>query len=268
VTERVKRLVPSPQYSDKPNPWYVSPRPNPLAEIRLIFFPCAGGGPSAFSAWLNVLPNDIEACFAHYPGRGSRYNEPALRNLASLVDHLSESIQPLTDKPFAFFGHSMGALVAFELAQHLRQRDLPQPSVLFVAACGAPQTPDPHPPIHILSDSEFLKNLQEFNGTPVELTRKPEMMEFLAPMLRADFEAVENYRFNSGAPPLDLPIVAFGGLGDPRVSTERLAGWALQTNLRFETQYFPGDHFFLHSVKGSILRVITKEIRSSLASRQ
>ena len=265
MTDHEQRVVRTPHDSAKPNPWYVSPRPNPAAEIRLIFFPFAGGGPSAFSAWLDELPDDIEACFAHYPGRGSRFNEPALSSLASLVEHLSQSIQPLTDKPFAFFGHSMGALVAFELARQMRQRNLPQPHLLFVSACGAPQIPDPCPPIHALPDSEFLDALKGLNGTPVELSQQLEVMQLLIPVLRADFEAVEKYRFHPGEPPFDFPIVAFGGLDDPRVSRERLAGWALQTNARFETEYFPGDHFFVHSVKGSIMRVITEEIRTSFA---
>jgi medium-chain acyl-[acyl-carrier-protein] hydrolase len=168
-------------------------------------------------------------------------------------------------KPFAFFGHSMGGLIAFELARRLRGRNLPEPRILFVSACGAPQIPDPHPFMHSLPDSELLQSLKKLNGIPAEVLQHSEMMQLLIPMIRADFEAFETYRFKQGDSLLGCSIVAFGGTEDLRVSRERLEGWAIQTNSRFEITYLPGDHFFVNSAKESILQVVAERIGASFA---
>jgi len=236
--------------------WFVCPQVNAKAETRLFLFPYAGAGPAVFGTWIAELPDRLEGYVAHYPGRGSRHNEPPLKRLAALVDGLAQSIQPLLDKPFALFGHSLGGLAAFELARRLRQNQLPQPTVLFISACRAPHIPDPHAPIHGLSDPEFLQSLQQLNGIPSGLLDQPDAIQLLLPILRADFEAVESHPFNAGEPPLDCPILVFGGLDDPRVSRDHLKGWSLHTNSRFESQHFPGDHFFINNVKDSIIETI------------
>jgi medium-chain acyl-[acyl-carrier-protein] hydrolase len=238
----------------------VCPHTNPSAETRLFFFPYAGGGPSVFTKWIIELPSYLEGYVAHYPGRGSRYQELPIRRFTTLVERLSQAIQPLLDKPFAFFGHSMGGLVAFELIKQLRENNLAQPTILFVSASEAPHLYDPYPPLHKLPDAEFLRALQEFNGTPPEVINHPDLMQLLLPMLRADFEAIENYHYAPYELPLDIPIIAFGGLEDPRVSQEHLEGWALHTNSRFESQYFAGDHFFIERGKESIMRSIDRGI--------
>ena len=260
------RVVRTPHPVATPNPWYVCPRPNPAADRRLFIFPYAGGSPSAFINWLDALPGNVETFIAHYPGRGSRFNDPPIRDFDSLVGSLLQTIQPLTEKPFAFFGHSMGGLVAFELARQVRGGNLHAPRILFVSACGAPQMPDPNHPIHSLPDSEFLQSLNRLNGVPAEVLQNLEMMQLLTPMLRADFAVAETYRFNPGSPPLDCPIIAFGGTEDPRVSRERIEGWAVQTNSRFEIINLPGDHFFVNTAKDSILQSVSGEIQSLFPS--
>ncbi len=242
------------------NPWYVCPHLNPEAETRLFFFPYAGGGPSVFGRWLGKLPPSIEGFIAHYPGRGSRHQETPIRSLTVLVERLSHAIQPLLDRPFAFFGHSLGAMAAFELTRQLRQRNLPQPHVLFVSACGAPHLRDPHRAIHTLRDSEFISALRRLNGIPSELLGQPEIIQLFLPTLRADFEAIETYRYNPDQPPLDCPIVALGGLDDWRVDPQRLKGWASHTASRFRSQYFPGDHFFIQTARELIIDSITSEM--------
>jgi surfactin synthase thioesterase subunit len=220
-------------------------------------FPHAGGSPAAFTKW---TANKIETRIAHYPGRGSRFNEPSIKRIGTLIENLLPVIQPLLDKPFALFGHSMGGLIAFELARGLRKRNLPQPKVLFVSACAAPHIPDPNPPIHALPDDEFLEALKKFNGVPSEILNQPEALKIFLRILRADLEAVETYRFDSGEPPLDIPIVAFGGLDDPRVSREGLEGWAKQTASGFESQFFPGDHFFINNSRKATLEFISADL--------
>lgn len=249
----------------KPSSWFVCPHPNPGAGARLFLFPYAGAGPAAFSRWSAELSKGMETWIAHYPGRGSRYNEPPVKRIITLAENFAQVIQPLFDKPFAFFGHSMGALVAFELARRLRKNGLPQPTTLFVSGCGAPHLPDPHPPIHALPDVEFLHALKQLNGIPPALLLLPDAMELLLPALRADFEAVESYRYISDDLPLDCPIVAFGGLNDPRVNRECIEGWALLTVSSFKAEFFPGDHFFIDTAGETAIASIASVLTAAYA---
>lgn len=219
-----------------------------------------------FSKWAHAFPENVETWIAHYPGRGSRYNEPPIKKLGILIEHIFQAVQPLLDKPFAFWGHSLGGLVAYELSQSLIRNEGPQPNALFISACGAPHLPDPHPPIHTLPDPEFVKALWGFNGTPSEVINHPELMELLLPTLRADFEAVESYRYNPDDRPLICPIIALGGLEDARVSRERLEGWGLHTEADFISLYFPGDHFFIHTAREAVIAPITSELTAVYAN--
>lgn len=237
--------------------WFVCPQPNLAAETRLFIFPHAGGSPAAFNKW---TVNNVETQILHYPGRGSRFNEPFIKKIDALVEHVSQAIQPLLDKPFVFFGHSLGGWIAFELARRMRNNQLPQPQFLFVSACAAPQLPDPNPPIHALPDREFLEALKKFNGVPAEISDQAEALNVLLPVLRADFEVVETYRFDPKEHPLDIPIIAFGGLDDERVRRERIEGWASQTNSAFKTQYFPGGHFFITTARDAVISSIAAEL--------
>lgn len=241
------------------NQWFACPQPNPQAETRLFFFPYAGAGPSAFHQWCKEFPDTVEAHIVHYPGRGSRYNEPPIKKLSDLVEKIHQAIQPLLDKPFIFFGHSMGGTIAFELTKNLKQNNSPQPLALFISASGAPHIPNPNQLLHTLSDNEFLKSLKDLNGTPSEILNQPELMQLLLPTLRADFELIETYQYKSSTP-IDPPIFALGGLDDPRVSRESIQAWATHTNSHFEAKFFKGDHFFINTAKESI----THHIISSL----
>ncbi len=244
------------------NNWFVCPQSNPKARARLFFFPYAGGGPAVFSKWIKELPSHVEAWVAHYPGRGSRHAEPPFNRLLPLVEKLAWAIKPLLDRPFAFFGHSLGGLVAFELTRLLRKNDFPQPLILFVSACSAPHLPDPHPPIHTLPDTAFLEALQRLNGIPSEFPQLTDEMGMFLPTLRADFETIESYQYTPGKFALNSPIMAFGGLDDPRVSRGQLESWALHTNSSFKTRYFPGDHFFINTARESIIASIATEIKA------
>jgi medium-chain acyl-[acyl-carrier-protein] hydrolase len=253
--------------SDSSN-WFSCPQVNPRAKTRLFIFPYAGGSPATFWKWAAGFPNSIETWIAHYPGRGSRFNEPPIKQISILVDELHQAIQPFLEKPVHFYGHSLGGLVAFELARTLRQNNLPQPKVLFVSACGAPQVPDPHTPIHTLPDAEFLNAFRKLNGTPAEILDHPELMELLLPTLRADFEAFEKYSYIPNELLLECPIVAFGGESDSRVSRENLEGWSAQTSSTFKSKYFSGDHFFINEIKEAVIRSIVEETTVPVAQEQ
>jgi medium-chain acyl-[acyl-carrier-protein] hydrolase len=241
------------------NKWFVRPLPNEDAGMRLFLFPYAGGGPAVFGKWLTEFDARIEPLIAHYPGRGSRNNEQPIKLIDTLVERLARAIQPCLGKPFAFFGHSFGGLIAFELAKQM------QPQVLFVSGCSAPHLPNPHPPLHDLPDPEFIKSLQSLNRIPDEVINNPELLELLLPMLRADFEAFECYQPNTHQ--LTCPIIVFGGLDDPRVRHENLEGWTVHTSAGLRTRYFPGDHFFIDANKAEIIASINAELNSTHAKR-
>jgi medium-chain acyl-[acyl-carrier-protein] hydrolase len=243
------------------NKWFVCPRTKPEADSRIFCFPYAGGGPSVFTKWSAELPDNLEAQIAHFPGRGSRHNETPIKSLVLLIEELAQAIQPLLDKPFVFFGHSLGGLVAFELARRIRQRGLSQPKIIFISACGAPQLLDAHLPIHTLPESKFLHSLKELNGIPQEVLQNQEMLKLYLPTLRADFEMIETYQYTPGEP-LELPVCVFGGLDDERVSRERLESWRTLTNAKFTSRYFPGNHFFINTVRKAIIESISDEISS------
>ncbi|MFN8400209.1 MAG: thioesterase domain-containing protein [Anaerolineales bacterium] len=240
------------------NRWLVCPQPNSSATVRLFLFPYAGGAPSSFNKWASEFPNHIEVNTVHYPGRGSRYNEPLIKELSVLVEEIKNAIQTELDKPFFFFGHSLGAVLAFELARRIN----PQPQILFVSACGAPHVPNPNRPIHNLPDSEFIKSLQDLNGLPAEVSNNAELMELLLPTLRADFEAIENYQYTSNEHQLKCPVIAFGGVEDTHVSSQHLEAWRQLTSGSFKSQYFSGDHFFINAARQSLIASMISEIRS------
>lgn len=240
------------------NRWLVCPQPNSSASTRLFIFPYAGGAPSSFNKWAADFPNEIEVSIVHYPGRGSRFNEPPIKELFVLVEEISNAIQVDLDKPFFFFGHSLGAVLAFEVARRIT----PQPQILFVSACGAPHVPNPNHPIHDLSDAEFIRSLQDLNGLPAEVVSNAELMELLLPVLRADFEAIENYQYASSEHRLECPIIAFGGADDSHVDHVRLDAWEYHTNNSFRSKIFSGDHFFINTARRSVVDSIVTEIRA------
>jgi medium-chain acyl-[acyl-carrier-protein] hydrolase len=226
--------------------------------MRLFCFPYAGGGVHAFRAWADNLPKTVEVCPVQLPGRGARMMEAPFTQMLPLVQAAAEALLPHLDKPFAFFGHSMGALVSFEVARWLRKQGAPEPIHLFVSGCFAPDIPDPYP-LHNLPDPELLEGLRRLNGMPQEALENAELMRLLLPTLRADCTVTETYTYTH-EPPLNCPISAFGGLQDHLVGRTHLEAWRQQTTAFFSLRMFPGDHFFLHSAQPLLLRILSREL--------
>jgi medium-chain acyl-[acyl-carrier-protein] hydrolase len=241
--------------------WLAHFIPRPGARLRLFCFPYAGGSALAFRGWQPQLPDSLEVCPVELPGRSARMREPPFTHLPSLVREIARAIRDHLDSPFAFFGHSMGSLICFELARHLRSESGVEPAHLFVSACRAPQIGDRSTPLHRLTDEELLEKLGQFNGTPQEVLNHPELMQMMLPLLRADFEMIETYVY-SDAPPLGCPITAFGGLRDPEVGREHLEAWREQTAGAFSVRIFDGDHFFIHRLESLLLRELAHELRA------
>jgi len=241
------------------NSWITFPRPNPRAKVRLFCFPYSGASASMYYSWTDVLPVSIEVCPVQFPGHGNRVSETPYTDLPGLIDALEEAILPSLDKPFSFFGHSMGALVSFELTRRLLRRHNLSPVYLFVSGHNAPQIPDPTEPIHALPEADFLDNLRMLNGTPEEVLQDPELRNLLIPVLRADFSVCETYNYTDEIL-LDCPICACGGLQDKYVDREGLKAWSVHTTNTFTMRLLPGDHFYLNYDRMYLLQAIAQEI--------
>lgn len=236
--------------------WFQVQKPVSEPRLRLFCFNYAGGNASAYRDWYQQLPDDVEVCSIQLPGRGARFKENAYTNLNSLLGALESAISPYLNSSYAFFGHSMGAQVAYELARKLRDNGQNEPEYLFVSGRRAPQLPAKRRPIHGLPEDEFLEEIRRLNGTPEAALNNPELMELVSPILRADCEAIETWDYEPSEP-LTVPVLALGGAKDDNVGIDELEDWSKITNERFELQLFSGDHFYLHSATDSLLSCLT-----------
>jgi medium-chain acyl-[acyl-carrier-protein] hydrolase len=240
--------------------WFTSLKPASRPGLRLFCFPYAGGGAHIFGAWPKGLPEEVEVYAAHLPGRGTRLRENAFTDLTQMVKAVGEAIIPLLDMPFAFFGHSMGAILSFELTRYLRQKCNILPVHLLVSGRRAPQIQSTEPITYNLPESQFYEKLRTLNGTTAEVLEHPELMELMLPLLRADFSVVETYAYLPDTP-LDCSIMAFGGLQDYKVGRKFLEAWQEQTTSKFTLRMLPGDHFFLNTSQQLLLRLLSTELR-------
>lgn len=229
-------------------------------KVRLLCFPFAGAGASLYRSWIDALGPKIDVWPIELPGRGSRWGEPLFVRMALLVQRLVHDLESVFEPPFSFFGHSMGAFIAFELARKLRRDGSPLPTRLIVSAARAPQIPDPDQPLHAKPDAELLKEIRRLNGIPGPLLDTPDLLKILLPTLRADLTVCETYTYRS-EPPLSCSVSAYGGSEDHAVRRHFLAGWRNQTTADFDIRIFPGDHFFLQTARDALLRVISEELR-------
>lgn len=239
--------------------WRSQNKPNSLSNLRLFCFPYAGGNVQIFSHWQDGLPPTVEVCPIQLPGRGSRLREPSYTRLLQLVSALAQDLLPHLHDPFAVFGHSLGAVVAFELARYVRREHGIQPEHLFVSGCRAPHIPPPERFRYDLPESELIEELRRLNGTPREVLDHPELMQLLVPMIQADLEMVRTYVYAAEAP-LNCPITALGGLQDEWITPEHLEAWRTQTTAPFSVRMFPGDHFFIHTSQELLLQILSRAL--------
>ncbi|WP_220503877.1 thioesterase II family protein [Microbispora sp. H13382] len=245
--------------------WIVGAAPRrPAPAIRLLCLPYAGGAASSYASWQNAFADDVEVCPVELPGRQTRWHERPFTRLEPLVEALASALAGELDVPYALFGHSMGALVAFELARELRRRGAAGPRVLFASGGAAPQLRRERPGIHDQPEDVVIARLRSMGGLPEEVIAEPELLELLVPAIRADFAVCETYAYRP-EPPLTCPIFAFAGTEDQEVPAERVSPWQEQTSATFLHQVLPGGHFFLRTAQPALLNTVRTGLTAALA---
>lgn len=245
--------------------WVVSPRRNPAARLRLFCFPYGGAGASVYRTWPALLPSTIEVCAIQLPGRETRIAEAPIADIDEVILDLLDAMAPLDPRPFAFFGHSLGAFLAFEVARELHDRRLPGPGHLIVSGQRAPHLPNALPVLYNLPEASFVEQLQDrYNAIPAVVLESPQLMAALLPMLRADFTMHDTYDYVEG-PPLECPIAAFGGDQDPEATELDLIAWKRYTTSEFRSRVFPGGHFYVRTAQAAILATVSDLLTPLLA---
>ena len=230
-------------------------------EPRLFCFPNAGAGAAAFGEWRTLAEPGVQVCPIQLPGRAERFREPAHSTVNALLDDLLSGIGPEFTGPYALYGHSMGALVVFELARRLRARGGEQPVHVYVSGRAAPQLVDNRRILHNLPTEDLIPELRKIGGTPESVLREPELMEMFLPTLRADFAVNEDYTYVD-AEPLAVPLSVFGGSADPRADADELHAWSAQTSAAFELKVFQGGHFFINPYARELLATMTAPLQA------
>jgi len=239
--------------------WIVGP-PSPHAPaVRLFCLPYVGGAASVYESWRGALGGDVEVCPVELPGHQTRLREKAFSDLDALVNALASAITDELDVPYALFGHSLGSLVAFELARELRRRGADEPRALFVSGGPAPRLAREHPPVHDASDAEVVARLRLLGGLPDEVLAEPGLLRRFLPTIRADFAVFETYAFTPERP-LSCPVVAFTGSEDTDVPAARVEPWSVESTGRFEHHVLPGGHFFVHTARTALLNLVRGEL--------
>jgi surfactin synthase thioesterase subunit len=240
----------------------------PGASWQLFCFPHAGGGPSFFRPWGASLQPEITVRRVLLPGREGRLEEPPFRRIADLLDPLCAALAPRLDQPYALFGHSMGAMVAYEVARRLSAADIPRPACLIVSGRGAPGPARDRRRLSALPDDELATEVARLNGMPSEVLGDPELLGVLLPALRADYELVETYHPLPGGH-LDCPVIAYMSTSDPEVTYTEMLAWRDVTSGEFSMRVFRGDHFYLKGGRPDVLRAVREDmlrLRQGLAA--
>jgi medium-chain acyl-[acyl-carrier-protein] hydrolase len=243
-----------------PSAWFLVAKSNPAARVRLYCFPHAGRGASMFRHWGQRLGGQIEVCAVQLPGRENRIAERRFNRLAPLVETLGDVILPHIDRPFAFFGHSMGALISYELARYFSAVHDLKPACLLVSAYRAPHLKPSLPPLHALPRQELLDGICQLGGMPDDALADQEFLDIVLDTLRADLAICESYQYLSLGM-LQCPIIAFRGIDDARVTADDLSAWRKHTTGPFREETFPGEHFFIHDPRSTLLQSVSRELQ-------
>ncbi|MEU9992385.1 alpha/beta fold hydrolase [Streptomyces sp. NPDC048045] len=241
--------------------WLRRFHPAPDAPARLVCFPHAGGSASFYFPVSAALQNDSEVAVLQYPGRQDRRNEPHVDDIGELADRIAPLTEPLFDRPVVFFGHSMGAIVAFEVARRLQGRGH-TPAMLFVSGRRAPSTHRVEN-VHQRDDDGLMADVKALSGTDTQVLGDEEILRMVLPAIRSDYRAIETYGPEDGT--VDSPVTALIGDDDPKSTVEEADAWRAHTTAAFRLQVFGGGHFFISSRAAEVTQVLREGLRGAVA---
>lgn len=249
------------------SPWFLNcaKKKDDAVRVRLFCFPFAGGSAASYFPLSRQITGDVDVFAVQLPGRATRFNEPCLSNLRSVVDNLTQAIQPFLDKPFVFFGHSMGALIAYEVCCALYHSQQALPQRLMLSACSAPHVKGRDKALHELPTEAFWQEIKTINGTPEAVLTNSELLELIEPTLRADFRLVYEWRQQSSTSQklvLPVPFELFAGKDDPSVTPSQLQEWARYTTYSPTLHCLAGDHFFIHESSATLSNILSTSLAS------
>ncbi|MCI0471112.1 MAG: thioesterase domain-containing protein [Candidatus Aminicenantes bacterium] len=232
-----------------------------MKKIKLFCFPHAGGSSVIFQKWESYLPANIELCPVELASRGRRISEPLYQSMTEAVGDLFRIIKPqIQTEPYAFFGHSMGAVIAFELARRIRKEKIPAPLHLFFSGKEAPHTRRPDEKMfHRFPEEKFKEEVIKLGGATPEIINNPKLLDLLMPVLKNDFIITETYDHRQPIEPFAIDFTLFIGREDD-LTTEEVTGWLEHTKGVCTIHYFPGDHFFIHKQSARVVELINRQL--------
>jgi pyochelin biosynthetic protein PchC len=244
-----------PSLDDNEDRWIRRFHPSPTGGVRLVCFPHAGGSASYYFPMSASMPPGIDVMAVQYPGRQDRRHEPLVDNISDLAEEVCKALDGTLDGPFAFFGHSMGAILAFEVAQRIQQRKGLSPVCFFASGRRAPSR-QRSGSVHLLDDAGLLAELRNVGGTDRRLLQGDELMATILPAIRNDYRAIESYAWTP-APPLKCPATVLVGGSDPQTTLDEAAAWREHFTGSFDLQAFPGGHFYLEAASAKVIELIS-----------
>lgn len=249
------------------NGWLLRSAPAAARRLRLFCFAHAGGNATAFREWTRLAEGGIEVCAVQYPGHGHRIREPLIQDFETLLARTAEALTAEWDEPYAFFGHSLGALLAFELARQRSRRGQTEPQALIVSGHNGPTWPRTLQAVWQLSDGELLGLLRRMQYTPEALLGNRELMDLMLPVLRADFALYDSYASWPGAP-LRAALHVLAGRDDPHTELAGLEAWRHHTDGPFDIHWFPGDHFYLFANEQLVIAEVERIVNGDFVEER
>jgi pyochelin biosynthetic protein PchC len=239
--------------------WLRARRPLAAPRVRLLAFPYAGGSASVYHAWADLVPPGVEVRAVHLPARQDRLAERPVLRIADIVERVTAALAAMPAAPLVLYGHSFGAVVAFELARHLEARGAP-PRALIVGGRRPPHLPPRTPILHDLPEPDFVRALVERYGTLREILDDRDLRELTLPSLRADFEALETHQHSGSTA---VPIAVLRGTRDPLLDADEAVRWAEVTTGPSTVAELDADHFFVNTHRAWVVQRVLPYLAAS-----